>query len=74
MLSGLLPECWDWNLALTVTVLRRNIYFYVYTDQQLIRLGGLVVTTPESKKGSPKVNIPSRAVVSKSGYRSPLRF
>ena len=33
-----------------------------------------MVTTPESTKGSPKVDIPSRAVVFKSGYRSPLRF
>ena len=33
-----------------------------------------VITTPESQKGSPKVNFPLKAVVFKSGNRNPLRF
>jgi len=35
---------------------------------------GSGITTPESKKGSPKVNFPVERVVFKSGERAYVRF
>ena len=51
-----------------------RIFCHLILGSRVIKKKDEEGTTPESKKGSPEVNPPLKAVVFKSGYRVLTRF